>query len=313
MPDPHALVDAARAGDVRSLARLISLVESGRPEHLEALHVIYPHTGQAHVIGMTGAPGAGKSTLTDQLIRHVRAHDERIAVVAVDPSSPFTGGAILGDRIRMQDHIMDRGVYIRSMGSRGHLGGMAAATPKAVTVLDGVGMPWIVVETVGVGQAEVEIVDNADTTLVVVNPGWGDSIQANKAGILEISDVFVVNKADRDGTRDTIRDLEHMLDLGAARTWRPPVIPVVATEAAGIDDVWDAVGAHRDHLVDTGRLDARRRERQARDMRRALVQEFHRRSEEGAAGEVFRSALADVVARTIDPWTSAVRLADTLD
>ncbi|MGZ5384658.1 MAG: methylmalonyl Co-A mutase-associated GTPase MeaB, partial [Acidimicrobiia bacterium] len=196
------LIEAALQREPRAIARLISVVEDHHPSATSILATLFPRTGSAHVVGLTGAPGSGKSTLTDQLIRHVRSAGEEVGILAVDPSSPFTGGAILGDRIRMQDHVGDPGVYIRSMGSRGHLGGVAEATPKAIMILDAIGFPHVFVETVGVGQAEVEIVESADTTVVVVNPGWGDSVQANKAGLLEIGDVFVVNKADREGVAD---------------------------------------------------------------------------------------------------------------
>ncbi|MDJ0498804.1 MAG: methylmalonyl Co-A mutase-associated GTPase MeaB, partial [Acidimicrobiia bacterium] len=213
--DPATLIPLARTGERRALARLITLVENDGPVSDEILAEVFPAGGQAWTTGLTGAPGAGKSTLTDRLIQEVRSEGSEIAVVAVDPSSPFSGGAVLGDRVRMQDHIDDHGVYIRSMASRGHLGGISAATPKVVATLDGLGFPEVFVETVGVGQAEVEIAGNADTTVVVVNPGWGDSVQAAKAGLLEIGDIFVVNKADRPGVHETVRDLTQMLELGA--------------------------------------------------------------------------------------------------
>src|SRR5437879_8185532 len=189
------------------------MVEKGGESAHAAIARLYPHTGSAYSVGITGAPGAGKSTLTDKLITRIRKDDVEVGVLAIDPSSPSTGGAILGDRIRMQDHATDEGVFIRSMATRGHLGGLSLATPQAVRILDAAGKPWIIIETVGVGQVEVEVAGAADTTVVVVNPGWGDSVQANKAGLLEIADVFVINKADRDGVADTRRDLETMLGL----------------------------------------------------------------------------------------------------
>jgi len=307
--DPQELVTAAIAGDRRAIARLISIVEEDRAGADAAMALLFPRTGQAHVVGLTGAPGAGKSTLTDQLIRHVRTLGTEVGVIAVDPSSPFTGGAILGDRIRMQDHVADRGVYIRSMGSRGHLGGMAAATPKAVAVLDAVGKPYVFIETVGVGQAEVEIVDNSDTAVVVVTPGWGDSVQANKAGLLEIGDIFVVNKADREGVRETVRDLEQMLDLGAVRPWRPPIITTVATTGEGVVDVWDAIDAHRSYLRDSGELDVRRTARLEKDLRRALVAELARRAEQSSGEDQADRVRADVIARKVDPWAAARHIA----
>jgi LAO/AO transport system kinase len=310
--DTGTLIEAALAGDRRSVARLISIVEEDRDGAAEVMAALFPLTGQAHVIGLTGSPGAGKSTLTDQIIRHIRGLDLEVGVIAVDPSSPFTGGAILGDRIRMQDHVIDPGVYIRSMGSRGHLGGMAAATPKAVAILDAVGKPYVLIETVGVGQAEVEIVDNTDTAVVVVNPGWGDSVQANKAGLLEIGDVFVVNKADREGVRETVRDLEQMLDLGATRDWRPPIVPTVATTGTGIEELWGAISAHQAHLQLDGRLDTARRARLERDLRRALVAEIARRAEMESAEGQLAAIREDVVGRKVDPWTAARRIADRI-
>ena len=203
---------------------MLSLVEQGGDGARTALGLLHPRTGHAWTIGITGAPGAGKSTLTDELVVRLRADGSEVGVLAVDPSSPFSGGAILGDRVRMQHHTTDNGVFIRSMASRGHLGGLALATPQAVRVLDAVGKAWIVVETVGVGQVEVEIAGHADTTVVVVNPGWGDAVQAAKAGLLEIADIFVVNKADRPGAADTVRDLQGMLELSGALAWEPPIV-----------------------------------------------------------------------------------------
>ena len=302
------LIEAALQRDSRAVARLISLVEDGHPSGASILSTLFPRTGSAHVIGLTGAPGSGKSTLTDQLIRHVRSLGEEVGILAIDPSSPFTGGAILGDRIRMQDHVADPGVYIRSMGSRGHLGGVSEATPKAIMILDAIGLPFVFVETVGVGQAEVEIVESADTTVVVVTPGWGDSVQANKAGLLEIGDVFIVNKADRDGVADTVRDLEQMLDLGGQRAWRPPVLATIATTGQGIEDVWTAVQDHRAYLESTGRLQETRAARLRQELHRAVVAELLRRAEEAAEGDRFAAIATEVDARQLDPWTAARRL-----
>ena len=246
--DPAELLDAARNGDRGALARLLSLVEQGGPPAREVGRLSHPLGGHAYTVGLTGAPGAGKSTLTSQLISLLRADEISVAVLAVDPSSPFSGGAILGDRVRMQDHATDPGVFIRSMATRGHLGGLSLAAPQAIRVLDAVGKPWVLVETVGVGQVEVEIAGEADTTVVVVNPGWGDAVQANKAGLLEIGDVFVINKADRNGVAETQRDLEQMLDLSELGEWRPPIVATVASRNEGMTDLWDAVLAHRAHL-----------------------------------------------------------------
>src|SRR5262245_65251272 len=229
--DVPGLVSAAREGDPRAVARLISLVENGDPALPRIAAALAPYTGQAQVIGLTGSPGVGKSTTTNELVRALRAASKRVGVLAVDPSSPFTGGAILGDRVRMQDHATDPGVYIRSMSTRGHLAGRAAATPQAVRVLEGAGCDVVLVETVGVGQAEVEVASLADTTLVLLAPGMGDAIQAFKAGILEIADVFVINKADRDGADATYHDIQGMIALGdrTAGQWRPQVVRAIAS------------------------------------------------------------------------------------
>src|SRR6266508_6193916 len=243
--DPAVLVGAARQGDRGAIAKLISLVETGRDAAFAAVADLYRPTGDAFTVGITGAPGSGKSTLTDKLIARIRGDGVEVGVLAIDPTSPFTGGAILGDRVRMQDHATDEGVFIRSMATRGHLGGLALATPQAVRVLDAAGKPWVIIETVGVGQVEVEIAATTDTTVVVVNPRWGDGVQANKAGLLEIADVLVVNKADREGAADTVRDLQVMLELAGERDWRPPIVETVATDNRGIDYLWRAVVDHR--------------------------------------------------------------------
>lgn len=306
--DPAALVGAARQGDRGAIAKLISLVETGGHAAFEAVADLYRHTGDAYTVGMTGAPGSGKSTLTDKLIARIRGEGVEVGVLAIDPTSPFTGGAILGDRVRMQDHATDEGVFIRSMATRGHLGGLALATPQAVRVLDAAGKPWVIIETVGVGQVEVEIAGAADTTIVVVNPGWGDGVQANKAGLLEIADILVVNKADRPGTADTVRDLELMLELAGERDWRPPIVETVATEGRGVDELWDAVLAHRAFLETDGRLD-RRRESRLRDELRAIVHErLGARVEEVCSGERFEDVVARVEARELDPHAAADEL-----
>src|SRR4051812_3986729 len=251
--DVQRLVEQVLAGDRRGMARAISLVEDGAPE-LEALSAgIFPKTGNAATVGLTGSPGVGKSTLTEQLVRAARSRERTVAVLAIDPTSPFTGGALLGDRLRMQAHATDPGVFIRSMATRGHLGGMALAAPEAVRILDASGKDVVVVETVGVGQAEVEVAHATDTTLVVVSPGWGDAVQVAKAGILEIADVFVVNKSDKDGAGEAARDLRHMLKMGAEMAWTPPVVQTSATTGEGIDELWEAIEGRRKHLESTGR------------------------------------------------------------
>ncbi len=306
--DIGALVARAVEGDRGSVAKLISIVESGGPDAAAAGAALYPHTGHAYTLGLTGAPGAGKSSLTDALIGRIRREDVEVGVLAIDPTSPFSGGAILGDRVRMQDHATDPGVYIRSMATRGHLGGLALATPRAARVLDAAGKPWIIVETVGVGQVEVEIAGAADTTVVVVNPGWGDGVQANKAGLMEIADLFVVNKADRDGVAETIRDLELMLDLSGHTEWRPKIVQTVATRGEGIDELWDAIREHRAFQAEDGRLE-RRREARLRDELRAIVRT---RLEEQVVntcdGEVFEELVARVRTRELDPHAAAAEL-----
>ena len=304
------LIEAALQHDPRAVARLISLVEDRDPSAPAVLATLYPRTGSAFVVGLTGAPGSGKSTLTDRLIRHVRSLGDEVGVLAVDPSSPFTGGAILGDRIRMQDHVGDPGVYIRSMGSRGRLGGVAEATPQAIMILDAIGLPYVFVETVGVGQVEVEIVESADTTIVVVNPGWGDSVQANKAGLLEIGDLFVVNKADRDGVAETVRDLEQMLDLGEQRDWRPPVLTTVATTGEGLGGVWAGIREHRSFLESTGRLTEVRSARLRQELHRAVVAELLHRAQSAAENDRFAAIAREVEGGLLDPWTAARRLLD---
>lgn len=289
---------------------MLSLVERGGATAREVGRLTFPLGGDAYTVGLTGAPGAGKSTLTTQLVAARRSTGDDVAVLAVDPTSPFTGGAILGDRVRMQDHALDPGVYIRSMATRGHLGGLALATPEAVRVLDAVGFDWILVETVGVGQVEVEVAGAADTTLVVVNPGWGDAVQAAKAGLLEIADVFVVNKADRPGAEEARRDLEHMLDLASIDdgAWRPPAVLAVASTGDGIDDVVKAIDAHRAWLCSDGRLEAKRSLR-VRDELLAIVGErMIEQVRELRNGDDFARMCAAVEAREIDPWAAADEL-----
>ncbi len=261
--DVDQLVERARAGDPRSVGRLITLVEDGAPQLRDLMAALAPVSGEAHIVGLTGSPGVGKSTTTSALVAQFRAAGRRVGVLAVDPSSPFSGGALLGDRIRMQEHATDPDVFIRSMASRGHLGGLASATPQAVRVLDAAGCDPVLVETVGVGQSEVEVASEADTTIVLLAPGMGDGIQAAKAGILEVGDIFVVNKADRDGADSTARELRHMISLGPsgqAGAWRPPVLKVVATRGEGLPELVAAIDGHREWLASSGTGSARRRQ-----------------------------------------------------
>jgi len=303
--DPAALVDRALANDRRAIAKVLSLVEQGGEGARVALGRLHGRTGHAWSIGITGAPGSGKSTLTDQLVIRLRAGGAEVGVLAVDPTSPFSGGAILGDRVRMQHHTDDAGVFIRSMATRGHLGGLALATPQAVRVLDAVGKGWIVIETVGVGQVEVEVAGHADTTVVVVNPGWGDSVQAAKAGLLEIADIFVVNKADRAGAADAVRDLAGMLELSGDRAWRPPVLQTVATTGEGVDELFDAITAHRTHLESTGEADARRRARLREELKGLVAAHMQERADAVCSGAGFDAIVDEVAARTRDPYSAA--------
>jgi LAO/AO transport system kinase len=292
------------------VARLISLVEDASPLLRDVMAGLAPHTGHAHVVGITGAPGVGKSTSTSALVGALRRQGKRVGVLAVDPSSPFSGGALLGDRVRMQDHALDREVYIRSMASRGHLGGLSWAAPQALRVLDAAGCDVILVETVGVGQSEVEIASMADTTLVLLAPGMGDAIQAAKAGILEIGDVYVVNKADRDGANQVRRELRSMLALAARSEgdWKPPIVTAVAVKGEGIDDVAAEIDSHRAWLETSGQLAARRTKR-ARDEIEAIAvtslrerwRDVHERTELDALAE-------QVVAGRTDPYAAADEL-----
>jgi LAO/AO transport system kinase len=296
------------------VARLISLVEDASPVLREVAAALAPHTGRAQVLGLTGSPGVGKSTTTTALVRALRQAGKRVGVLAVDPSSPFSGGALLGDRVRMQDHAGDGGVFIRSMASRGHLGGLSWATPQALRVLDAAGCDVVLIETVGVGQSELEIASLADTTLVLVAPGMGDGIQAAKAGILEVADVFVVNKADRDGAQQAVRDLRYMQSLGGryseAGGWRPPICKTVASRDTdnGVDDVLAKVEDHRRWLESSGEGHRRRAERAAREIEAIALAALRARIGD-LRGSAALGALAErVVAGEVDPYGAADEL-----
>jgi len=311
--DVPGLVERARAGEARAVARLISLVEDESPLLREVMAALAPYAGNAQVIGITGSPGVGKSTSTNALVTELRRNDKRVGVLAVDPSSPFSGGALLGDRVRMQDHATDRNVYIRSMASRGHLGGLSWSTPQALRVLDAAGCDVILIETVGVGQSEVEIAGLADTTLVLLAPGMGDGIQAAKAGILEIGDLYVVNKADRDGADQVRRDLRSMLALAQTPEggWKPPIVKTVAQKGEGLDEVIAEIENHRAWLESSGEL-ARRRTRRARDEIEAIAVTALRKRWGDVHGRSELDELATaVVAGESDPYAAADTLLDT--
>lgn len=300
------LIKQLLRGERRAAARMISLVENDDAHKNEIMSRIYPNTGSAYIIGITGSPGAGKSSLTDKLVAEIRKLGLKVAIIAVDPTSPFTGGAILGDRIRMQSHALDSEVFIRSMGTRGSLGGLSHATKEAVKVLDAFDKDIIVIETVGVGQSELDIMHAADTTLVVLTPGAGDAIQTIKAGIMEIADIFVVNKADLDGADKVKAETEAMLDMRTPGDWRPPVIPVVSLTGSGIKDLWGKITEHREHLEKTGQLDEIRKARLREEVRDILEHEIKKYvwNTVEASGEM-DAVLEKVANREIDPYTAA--------
>lgn len=314
MTDVPDLVARARRGEHRAVARLISLVENGGAELPFVAAALAPFTGRAHVVGMTGPPGVGKSTSTSVLVGALRASGRRVGVLAVDPSSPFSGGALLGDRVRMGEHATDEGVFIRSMATRGRLGGLAWATPQALRVLDAAGCDVVLIETVGVGQSEVEVVALADTTVVLLAPGMGDGVQAAKAGILEVADVFVVNKADRDGAAQTVRDLRHMMSLDQVSqadpgAWTRPVVPTVAARGEGVDDLVAALDEHRAYLDRSGERERRRLARAESEIEAIALERVRARFGDvrGSAG---LAALAKrVVAGELDPYAAAEELA----
>ncbi|MFC0625031.1 methylmalonyl Co-A mutase-associated GTPase MeaB [Kribbella deserti] len=304
------LVERARAGDARAVARLISLVEDESPLLREVMAALAPHAGKAHIVGITGSPGVGKSTSTSALVSAYRATGQRVGVLAVDPSSPFSGGALLGDRVRMQDHATDSGVFIRSMASRGHLGGLAWSTPQALRVLDAAGFDVVLVETVGVGQSEVEVAGMADTTLILLAPGMGDGIQAAKAGILEVGDIYVVNKADRDGVQNVTRDLRAMLALAerGSDAWVPPILKTVASRNEGVDEVVVKIGERLALMRATGVLEQRRRSR-ARDEIEAIAMTALRSRFAHLHGDSRLDVLAAKVAGgDTDPYAAADEL-----
>ncbi|MFC6286633.1 methylmalonyl Co-A mutase-associated GTPase MeaB [Nocardioides sp. GCM10027113] len=311
--DVGTLVARAREGDARAVARLISLVEDASPLLREVMAALTPYAGHAQVVGITGSPGVGKSTSTSALVTELRRAGKRVGVLAVDPSSPFSGGALLGDRVRMQDHALDKDVYIRSMASRGHLGGLSWSTPQALRVLDAAGCDVILVETVGVGQSEVEIAGLADTTLVLLAPGMGDGIQAAKAGILEIGDVYVVNKADREGADQLRRDLRSMLALAERQegAWRPPIVKTVAARPEGVDEVVAEIDKHHAWLAESGELQARRTRRARDEIEAIAVTALRARWGDVHGRSELDDLAAAVVAGKADPYSAADELLAT--
>ena len=305
------LAERLLAGEKRALARTISLVENGDPAGAELVAALYPRTGKARIVGFTGPPGVGKSTIIGALVKDLRGRDRRVAVLSIDPSSPFTRGALLGDRIRLSEHFLDDGVFIRSMASRGALGGLAEATLQAALVMDAAGFDDVLLETVGVGQAEIDIVDHADTVVLALMPGSGDSIQALKAGVMEIPDVIVVNKAEHPLTDTMVREVRTALSLGPTGGWKVPIVKAVATEGTGIDELLDAIEAHRAYVEESGTLD----ERRARNLRSEVLglatarlrRELEARIAEDAS---VASLLESVVRRETDPATAAAELLD---
>ena len=302
------LLARARSGDKRSIARLVSIVENDDPGAAEAMRTLYPETGRAQIVGITGPPGGGKSTLVNRLAGLYRERASRVAIIAVDPSSPFTGGAILGDRIRMRERFLDDGVFIRSMASRGHAGGLARATVRVVNVLDALGTDVVLVETVGVGQEEVDVIRVVDTVCLVTVPGLGDDIQAIKAGVLEIADVLVVNKADRPGADETARDLAQMLSLAKDRPWKTPIVRTSAQSGDGVPQLVEAIDRHRAWSRESGEYLERRRAA-ARSEVEALLQEALLRELAGrVGGSRLDAAVARVAERSLDPYAAVEEL-----
>ncbi|QXV62134.1 methylmalonyl Co-A mutase-associated GTPase MeaB [Amycolatopsis sp. TNS106] len=310
--DIDELVGRARDGVPRAIARLLSLVEDAHPRLPEVAAKLTPHTGNARVVGLTGPPGVGKSTSTSALLTALRARGLRVGVLAIDPSSPFSGGALLGDRIRMTEHATDPGVFIRSMATRGHLGGLSWATPQAVRVLDAAGFDVVLIETVGVGQSEVDVVKLADTTVVLLAPGMGDGIQAAKAGVLEIADVFVVNKADREGADATVHDLKQMISLVRREirgpSWRQPIVRTVASRGEGVEDVVRALDEHHDWLVRRDELPRRRAARARDEVEAIAVQRLRAEIVDLRSGDRLTELAERVVARKLDPFAAAEEL-----
>jgi LAO/AO transport system kinase len=301
----ESLAEGVRTGDKRALARAISLVENSDPLAYELVRDLYPETGQAYAIGITGPPGVGKSSLISALVRHVREQERTIGVISVDPSSPFTQGALLGDRIRLSDHFLDPGVFIRSMGTRGHLGGLAEATLQALLVLDAAGKEVVFLETVGAGQSEVEVIGIADTIVLVLMPGSGDSVQALKAGIMEIPDVIAVNKMDHPAAKTMVKEVRSILSLDRDRAWQPPIVLTDATRGENVPELWAKIGDHRAHLESEGRLEERRRKNLAGEVFAVASGRAKAHLERAVADDPeLRRLLDEVQRRELDPLTA---------
>nr|WP_205828488.1 methylmalonyl Co-A mutase-associated GTPase MeaB [Brevibacillus laterosporus] len=305
----HPITKRILAGDVRAAARAITWIEDGFPEKGQVLQEIFPHTGKARLIGLTGSPGAGKSSLVDALITYLRSQQISVGVIAVDPTSPFTGGALLGDRIRMQHHAPDRGVFIRSMGTRGNLGGLSRNTKEAVRVLDAYGCEVIIVETVGVGQSELDIMKIVDTVAVVLNPGSGDTVQAFKAGIMEIADLFVINKADLPGLDKLLTEIEQMIEIVKHdASWQPPLIRTIATDRVGITDLWQAIHTHERFLTESGEGEKRRSYHLHEEVMELVNQNLYRVMLQGIEQGAFANELYEVANRQVDPYHAAEKM-----
>jgi LAO/AO transport system kinase len=306
------LLNDALGGSQLALAKLISIVEKEGEDSFELDRLVFKAFGTKRVLGITGPPGAGKSSLTSKLVKVARKNDLKIGVLAVDPSSPFSGGAILGDRVRMNEHSLDEKVFIRSFASRGHLGGLARAVPKAIRVLEYLNFDFVIIETVGVGQVELEIMQVAHQAVVVLNPGWGDSVQAAKAGLLEIGDVFVVNKADRPGAKETVRDLENMLKLGPQKQWVPPVIQTTATDSLGITDLYEALNKHWDYLVSSGLLQELNNTHIKNELESELSELIKQRVLNSVDDYNYQQVLKKVLSRELDPHRAAQELLSSI-
>src|SRR5467141_3871500 len=307
----ESLAEGVRAGDTRALARAISLVENGDPLAYDLVHDIYPETGRAYAVGITGPPGVGKSSLISTLIGHIREQDRTIGVVSVDPSSPFSQGALLGDRIRLSEHFLDPGVFIRSMGTRGHLGGLAEATLQALLILDAAGKDVIFVETVGTGQSEVEVIGIADTVLLVLMPGSGDSVQALKAGIMEIPDVIAINKMDHPAAKTMLNEVRSVLSLDKERSWKPPIVLTEATTGQNVPELWEKIEAHRAYLESEGQLDERRRKNLAGEVFAIASGRAKTHLERAVEGDPeLRRLLDEVQRRELDPLSAVQEIMD---